>query len=270
MFISIGHTSVLVQEYQQWRPASRERGVQGSIQVDRCRLFVSRVGQGQRLPGYVTAKDLKDHFESVFGDEVLSAYIALDYKTDESKGFGFVMFASVDSAREAKSRLRGTLLLDEIPLYITFDKQQSLAVKITKHLECSSEHLLYLRRYFFVNPSEEAERIKQVLPAELTDKEESLSLYGSRVDVKWSEQILNEELLTTLGHTMTLLSYPPEFSSLVGEEFITPVNFSQDTVTCILQQKPSDQKSGKLMMEIHLYSHDPRALQEATSKMKVI
>ena len=235
---------------------------------DSCKLFVSC--HDQRFPECIRDRDLKHHFKS-YGKEVLTAYIARDSRTNRSQGFGYVEFASMSSACKAKHSLSGSLLLDKFPIYIEFDKPVLLPDMVSKPFQCSSRHLLYLKSYFFVNPSKEADGFRAMLPAELTDKDPSISLCGSRDDVESSEQTINERLLLNLSNSVVLLQYPSEFASLLGEDFLTRVNPPQDRVICILQDKSTEpeKSSGMLTMAIYSFSQDPEYLQETTSKMKV-
>lgn len=235
---------------------------------DICKLFISC--HGQRFPEYVSDLDLQHHFKS-YGKDVVRAYIARDSRTNRSQGFGYVEFASISSASKAKRQFSGSLLLNEFPIYIDFDKPVLLPEMVSAPLHCSSEHLLYLRSYFFVKPSKKSKCFRAKLPAKLIDKDNSLTLCGSKDDVESSEQTINKELLFSLRHTMVLLHYPLEFESLLGEDFLTLVNPSQDGVKCILQDESteSETESGKLTKKMYLFSQDPKCLQETTRKMKV-
>ena len=257
-----GHTP----DFQRLAPPYRPKASKFN---DSCKLFVSC--HGQRFPECIQDQDLKHHFKSYAGKEVLTAYIARDSRTNRSQGFGYVEFASMSSARKAKCSLSGSLLLDKFPIYIAFNKPVLLPDMVSKPFQCSSRHLLYLKSYFFVNPSKEADGFRTMLPAELTDKDPSISLCGSRDDVESSEQTINERLLRNLGNSIVLLQYPSEFASLLGEDLLTRVNPSQDRVICILQDKSTEpqKSSGMLTMAIYSFSQDPEYLQETTSKMKV-
>ena len=256
-----GHTPDFQRLASPYRPKASKLDVS-------CKLFVSC--HGQRFPDYIRGCDLKHHFK-LYSEEVLNAYIARDSRTNRSQGFGYVEFASMSSAHKAKRSLSGSLLLDKFPIYIAFEKPVLLPDMVSKPFQCSSRHLLYLKSYFFVNPSKEADGFRTMLPAELTDKDPSISLCGSRDDVESSEQTINEKLLLNLGNSIVLLQYPSEFASLLGEDFLTRVNPAQDRVICILQDKSteSQKSSGMLTMAIHSFSQDPEYLQETTRKMKV-
>ena len=72
------------------------------------KVFVGSLNSKQ-LPSSVQTNHLQQHFED-FMPSIVRAYIVLDKKTKQSKGYGFVQFRSKEAAQEAIDKLNGSQL----------------------------------------------------------------------------------------------------------------------------------------------------------------
>ena len=72
-----------------------------------CKVFV-----GRNLPSHINSGHLQAHFKE-FEAEIVKAYITTDRNTKQSKGFGFIVFRSQDTAERAVQKLNGSKLLGQ-------------------------------------------------------------------------------------------------------------------------------------------------------------
>lgn len=245
-------------------------------------LFVSPVGS--KFPDYVQSGHLERHFRAEFGDEVLSAYVARDMRTKKTKGFGRVNFASVVSAKEAKARLSGSLLLGKIKLHIEFQKNSrskrssglsesrcSIQTPPVQEVpfQCKPEQILFLRHCFFNGPTPQVQRMRKALPATLIDKVTCLHLLGNRADVTSSCQILNC-FLSEFTHFTVSYSCHNKFASILKKHFIPTINETkQGHVMCFLHESQLPQETNSTL-SVHVFSQKFEEANLTSKRLKVI
>lgn len=238
-------------------------------------LFV-RV-RNSTFPPHINDGDLRTHFID-FESNIIDAFIGRDRKTNRSCGYGYVVFSTHLAAERAMKELQGSKLHDKFSLYISFDKlkrAQQLKPVASDHevelpLQVTFERLLYLKHCFFISPAPLSEALMKSLPVKISQKEESIMLYGTNAAIlKATNMIMTNPLVSNLKSSTYTQMWEVHFVSLLEHGFLNSLSDKRKDVVCILRKLEENVPHEQITFTVYTYSHDQALLEFTLTELNV-
>ena len=244
-----------------------------------CKLYVSV--NKSRFPNYVNSRHLSAHF-SEYKEHIKKAMIVRDFKTKQSKGYGFVTFSSKSVAESAMKKLRGSKLDGKFSLFISMknenvDESSSASFaatpgpsveKSTVPLSGTNEQLLYIKHRFFTYTSVKSTAFKNSLSAQLLLQDGTLYLHGTKRETKRAAgQIYASDFLRNLQSRAFSGKWHKRFVSLLRDSVVSLINEPERDRFCILHDSQED--ADDVSFTIHVFSRDLETLELCLQRLNV-